>query len=632
MVRARLSFVAAFALALSLIWAAPGSTIPVNPEDGPGDEAQHGPSTDHLPPSSANVDLLGKVELATVPGGISDVASLGNFAYLGTWAPECRVLGGGGTGVHVVDISDPTAPFPIRFLPTHHNAYVSEGVHVFHAETPFFQGDILVHENEPCSAAPTRLGITMWDVTDPRKPRPLARGFGDNVPPGFPGQGGVHHYHSVFGWWVPETGRAYLVASDNQDLRDIDIFDITNPMAPVQVADFGFAQFPPEAQSPLANGDTVFHHDMVVKKIDGTWNLLTSYWDAGWQQWNVNDPANPILISDFDYPEPDPVSGQPDAEGNGHSGEFTADNRFFIGNDEDFSPFRSSCSINETTIGCAEFGWTVPLAEQFPAGFVGSTVFGGSGCEEDTDTDGVSDRQEVLDNATQAQTGASAIAFSRGVCFFSKKVETGELAGYNMVIIINSHAGSQGGLTPNSFFAGGQGSPVLGIASAVMIGHQNGHELFNDPVEFTPDESATFPPGGDFPPLGTPGNTFDAVGGIFDGWGYNRLVDRVTGQEVGEYIIPEANDPAFAMGFGALTVHEVATDPRARLAYFSYYAGGFRVARFGPGGIFEVGHFIDEGGNDFWGVQVTQVGGGPRPVVAASDRDFGLYLFRFTGP
>jgi len=51
-------------------------------------------------------------------------------------------------------------------------------------------------------------------------------------------------------------------------------------------------------------------------------------------------------------------------------------------------------------------------------------------------------------------------------------------------------------------------------------------------------------------------------------------------------------------------VHEVKTDPRPRkhLAYFSYYDAGFRVARFGSSGITEVGHYIDEGGNDFWGV------------------------------
>jgi hypothetical protein len=72
----------------------------------------------------------------------------------------------------------------------------------------------------------------------------------------------------------------------------------------------------------------------------------------------------------------------------------------------------------------------------------------------------------------------------------------------------------------------------------------------------------------------------------------------------------------------------------ARLAYFSYYVGGFRAARIDESGtspaLAEVGHFIDEGGNNLWGVQVFEHAG--QEYVAASDRDFGLYIFDYTGP
>lgn len=67
------------------------------------------------------------------------------------------------------------------------------------------------------------------------------------------------------------------------------------------------------------------------------------------------------------------------------------------------------------------------------------------------------------------------------------------------------------------------------------------------------------------------------------------------------------------------------------LAYFSYYAAGFRVARIVSDELVEVGHFIDaggDGGNSFWGVQVWHHAG--REYVLASDRDFGLYIFRYT--
>jgi hypothetical protein len=77
-------------------------------------------------------------------------------------------------------------------------------------------------------------------------------------------------------------------------------------------------------------------------------------------------------------------------------------------------------------------------------------------------------------------------------------------------------------------------------------------------------------------------------------------------------------------------VHEAATSPtRADLFYFSYYSGGFRVAKIANNKLTEVGHYIDVGGNNFWGVQVFQHNG--QEYVAASDRDYGLYIFRYTG-
>jgi hypothetical protein len=47
------------------------------------------------------------------------------------------------------------------------------------------------------------------------------------------------------------------------------------------------------------------------------------------------------------------------------------------------------------------------------------------------------------------------------------------------------------------------------------------------------------------------------------------------------------------------------------------------------GGQFEeVGHFIEDGGNNFWGVEVHQHPNGEKYVLA-SDRDSGLYIFQY---
>ena len=44
-----------------------------------------------------------------------------------------------------------------------------------------------------------------------------------------------------------------------------------------------------------------------------------------------------------------------------------------------------------------------------------------------------------------------------------------------------------------------------------------------------------------------------------------------------------------------------------------------------------VGHYIDAAGNNFWGVTLAEDQNGDR-IILASDRDFALFIFRYTGP
>lgn len=62
---------------------------------------------------------------------------------------------------------------------------------------------------------------------------------------------------------------------------------------------------------------------------------------------------------------------------------------------------------------------------------------------------------------------------------------------------------------------------------------------------------------------------------------------------------------------GDLSVHEVTgSGQNANLAYLSYYSGGFRVIEITRRNtIKEVGHYIAPDRNNFWGVQVFEVGG-----------------------
>ena len=138
--------------------------------------------------------------------------------------------------------------------------------------------------------------------------------------------------------------RAYLVASDNIELTDVDIFDITDPTDPgawwatIDLVDL----FPEILDGEQSNGGAVFHHDMVVKQIDGKPILMADYWDAGYVQLDVTDPAEPDARQRHD------VRGRGSAlpgsdltpEGNGHQGEFSHDNQFLLAADEDFGAFR----------------------------------------------------------------------------------------------------------------------------------------------------------------------------------------------------------------------------------------------------------------------------------------------------
>jgi len=176
------------------------------------------------------------------------------------------------------------------------------------------------------------------------------------------------------------------------------------------------------------------------------------------------------------------------------------------------------------------------------------------------------------------------------------------------------------------------GMSVVGdIYTFGVAPRSQGFAIFNSPYDNAACLAGTGP--AQLPvALGTHGDVLRFTSS-FDGWGYVHLFRYGNGKmaELDTYAIPEAHDPAFASGFGDLSVHEVATSPtREDLAYYSYYAAGFRVTKIVNEQLVEVGHYIDVGGNNFWGVQVFQHDG--QEYVAASDRDFGLYIFRYTGP
>jgi hypothetical protein len=632
------------------------SAHPGHPAAGEGDDDlftaahQHGPQEGHLPPAQENVDLLSKLKLTSQPDDISDVTATQApngkwYAYVGNWGGKCST-----GGVNVVDISDPTNPVRVKFLASQGSGYVTEGLHALNITTPAYSGDILVVSNEWCltKANPRQNpgGITIWDINDPTSPKLLVEAFGD-----FDVHGArANEAHSAIAW--DAGNRAFVAAIDNEELEDVDLFEITDPRNPELIA---------ETELPgvhvNAYGTEKTSHDFdVLQHPDGRWHLMVSDWDAGWIDVDVTDPSNPQIVGDFDYAVCDQVvTTACPPEGNAHQGEWNSDGTVFVGTDEDFSPYRLPIEVTATTgpnqpavgtqYAAGEFSWTVPVATRSDGMINGPTIFGGYGCP------GQSVPPESA-LGTLAAGEESIIVFQRGpvqdpnspgeACFFSDKVRAGEEAGYDVVIVADHHVGSQGGHHPDSFLCGSQGSAVLGTAHGLCTGHRFMHEIFGYPADFT----VPYPngdPGDVEPDVGDLGAKIQAAS-EFDGWGYSRVLDTSGSNpvEVGQIALPETGDEDFATGFGDLTVHEVevprndpdeggANTDTDKLAYFSWYSAGLRVWDItDPANPEEVGRYIDQNGNEFWGVALAEDPDGNR-IILGSDMDYGLFIFRYTG-
>ena len=610
---------------------------------------QHGSDENHLLGSGAFgvIEHLKTVRVTNTPDTVADVAvdPDGAFAFLANWGdPECAANSESGgqnspdAGVWVIDINPISDARVVKFIPSSQDSRPGEGMQVLDLTTKNFSGETLVTNNEQCGKN-GKGGVSLYDVTNPTKPVKLSEHFGDRV------ASDTNETHSAFAW--DAGAKAYLVMTDNVETSDVDILDITNPKRPRLIRELDLNTFIPNGiwQPELGLDDSSLH-DMVVKRIDGDWVMLLSYWDGGYVQLNVNNPAAPEYINDTDYAAVDPELADPanenvppesrdiPPEGNAHQAEFTADDEMFIGTDEDFSPFRPVFNVEGLgAFPAGEFGWTVPIDSLPDKTFEGTTVFLGYGCPESGPLPSASstlpgvpegERIAVLLRGPVQDPDANYES-----CFFSQKVEAAQNAGYDGVIIANHHVGAQGGTAGDARLCGSQGHVFTPTIPALCLGHRGFHLLFDS----TPDYSIPVDNSKE-PAIGTVGRRVTATP-EFDGWGYVHLFDRQTGTEYDTYGIEEAFDPAFADGSGDLSVHEVATDPvNPRQAYLSYYAGGIRAIDIQCSGgestceLAEVGGYLDPEGNDFWGVEAYRRAGSSSTFVLGSDMDSGLWIFR----
>lgn len=578
------------------------------------DGHQHGGTGGHVDAGSDDVTLVGKGRVNNArPGIVSDVGVLGDYAYLGAFNnTPCQ------GGVYVMDISDLTNPHQVGFIAASPGSFVGEGVYPIKFSTPAFAGDLLSYSNEVCTGAtapPAVGGATLVDITDPLNPVVLKNGFGA-VDPSTTAR--ARTVHSTFMWQTDAgpSSKAYIVLPDSITPQ-LPIFDITDPRNPVQVIDINLATMFPQILQTGVDLNTVFFHDVVVRKQGDRYMMLLSVWDAGYVVLDVTDPAHPTYVADSDFTFPDPQLLETNGvalgpEGNGHYAEFAHNNQLVITTDEDFGPTRVRVSTDDGGEFRAVQAGSATLATG--QSLTGTAIFVGLGCT-------------ASPPAPAPSTGGPYIALvERGTCAFTEKATNVEAAGYAATLVFNATGGVSGATSCGSLV-----NPlVVATKPFFFVNRQAGLSVVDADAGY--NEAACRASSSSIPvPVGTVGDVV-TLAASFDGWGYVHLFRNGTGklQELDTYAVPTGMDPAFETGFGVQSVHEVAVSKQnPNLVYLSYYDAGLRVISLKGDKITEVGHFVDQGGNDFWGVQV--ISRDDVEYVLASDRDFGLYIFRFTG-
>ena len=196
-------------------------------------------------------------------------------------------------------------------------------------------------------------------------------------------------------------------------------------------------------------------------------------------------------------------------------------------------------------------------------------------------------------------------------------------------MIFNNNAAANGCETLiNMLFSG-----YTGDAVSVFVSRAVGMRLIgaHDPATYTCTQGGATTPA---PARGHVDGLKLSMDAVFHGWGYAHQFEYGSGtlKEVGKpYAVPEGIDEKFALGYGDLSIHEWATDPDQNLAYASYYAAACASSASTATASRSRATTSRAAAATSGASSSSRPRAGER-LIAASDRDFGLYIFRYTGP
>jgi hypothetical protein len=521
------------------------------------------------------------------PRSITDVWAFRNFAYVGTYdKPVCSDL-----GVRIVDISEPSKPLYVTNIPSPPNTRAN-AIKVSHIITPYYEGDILIHSNEPCVTTYNkgRGGIEVYDVTNPRTPIHLSSFYNPPI-------------HNLF--MYQQGNRAYVLLADvgSSALR---VVNITNPRNPMEVVAVGSKELKLKSDL-LGNYQAVYVHDVWAKVFQadhtnpyyaGKVIAYLSYWDAGLVMLDITNPSSPKLLGQSSYADPDPLNER-FPEGNSHSAVPNDQGNIVLMGDEDLSPFTLMLTIEDgpyrnreyQALGALEvpIAWYIDHIHIVPVvnkTITGSTYYLGSACTADRIRPAPSDQAIALLDWTD--------------CSIETKAKNTADMGYRATVIFADD------IPIDAIIRKQLSIPTFFVKKATGLAMKE-HE-----------------------------GTRIRIGIAFDGWGYLRLFDVSNPnniREVGQFTVSNTfiNPPPI----GNHTIHNIAID--GNIAFISWYADGVRVVNFSnPKEPKEIAYFkapttFDKEGKlvahtDFWGVYLHTING--ERYILASDRNFGLYIFK----
>jgi hypothetical protein len=325
-----------------------------------------------------NFKVVGHARLGRKTKGdvyLHDHGSKGTYAYVGSWSSPCN-----GRGVHIVNVNDPENPRRVARARTKDDAVSYEDPVVVRVG----KRHVLGVGVQICGRG-GRGGLALFDVTKPRHPKKLAfvrtKSFG------------VHEMDMV----VRPDGRALAALAvpfgEVSGGKDMIIVDISKPKKPTRVARWGViadSSLPipsttdPRMELPEIStccqgigtiADFFFHS---VRFADDGTTIYASHWDAGVLKFDVDEPANPVLIGRTVYPF--------DADGDAHSltPYDVGGKRYILQNDEDFEPLspahiRTSATGNTVYAGPEIIG--LPSLLTRTGTIEGQLLDAGDGCQ-----------------------------------------------------------------------------------------------------------------------------------------------------------------------------------------------------------------------------------------------------------